>query len=101
MLSMCAVERDRGEAYATSSECSCVLCTCEQCTVEALLHNIGLFVYNKCECVLKLTIECYSSLVLHKNKKPLRCGHPSIMAKEPFPNGGHYRGVPLCNILHV
>ena len=49
----------------------------------------------KCVCVLKLTIECYSSLVLHKNKKPLRCGHPSIMAKESFPNGSHYRGVPL------
>ena len=27
--------------------------------------------------------------------KPLRCGHPSIKARGSFPNGGHYRGVPL------
>ena len=28
-------------------------------------------------------------------KKPLFWGHPSIMANTLFPNGGHYRGVPL------
>ena len=36
--------------------------------------------------------------------KPLRCGHPSIKARGSFPNGGHYRGVPLyrtCILLCV
>ena len=34
--------------------------------------------------------------------KPLRCGHPSIKARGSFPNGGHYRGVPLyCLLAHV
>ena len=32
--------------------------------------------------------------------KPLRCGHPSIKARGSFPNGGHYRGVPLYIYLH-
>ena len=34
-------------------------------------------------------------------RNPLRCGHPSIKARGSFPNGGHYRGVPLYKLMSV
>ena len=36
-------------------------------------------------------VHCHSNSI----KKPLFCSHPSTMANASFPNGGHYRGVPL------
>ena len=45
--------------------------------------------------ITNLTIEVLFKLSFGQKQKTLRCGHPFIMAKESFPNCGHYRGVPL------